>query len=347
MAATVKLVPPLRGALIGFGNVAEKAHLPALQASPGFRLAAVADPLPERRLRARELMPEVLVYPDQAALLAAEAPLDFVDICAPPGEHGSLALAALASGCHVLCEKPLTLDPAELATLAVAAGARHRALVTVHNWKYAPLIAGALELVRAGAVGEVQQVIWEVHRTSGSGGGLTDWRQRGGPNTGGILVDHGWHAFYLVLALAGQQPQAVRARMAPLPEAPEGVEHEAEVELRFAGAKARLFLTWRAAARRNWGKVTGTRGELVLDDDRLILSRSGLAEEIRAFPEKLSGGSHHPGWTKGALEEFAGEIFDPGRRGHNLAEAGACARLIDLAYRSQAAGGTWQACPPG
>lgn len=338
---------PLTGGLVGFGKVAEMAHLPAFQASPDFSLAAVAEPLPERRARARELLPGLPLYPDQAALMATVAPLDFVDICAPPGEHGALALAAMEAGCHVLCEKPLTLDLAELAALADAAASRGRALVTVHNWKYAPIITAALEMVRTGAVGEVQRLEWEVHRTSGSGGGLTDWRQQGGQTTGGILVDHGWHAFYLLLALAGDLPQAVKARMAPLPEDPQGVEHEAEVALSFPSAQARLFLTWRATARRNWGKVTGSRGELVLDDDRLILSQPGRAEEIHAFPERLSGGSHHPGWTRGALEEFAAEISEPGRRGRNLAEAAACARLIHLSYRSHAAGHAWQAYPPG
>jgi predicted dehydrogenase len=338
---------PLTGALVGFGKVAEMAHLPAFQATPGFRLAAVADPLPERRARARELLPDIPVYPDQAALLAGQAPLDFVDLCTPPADHSPLALAALAEGCHVLCEKPLTLNLSELAVLADAAAARGRALVTVHNWKYAPIIATALDWLRAGAVGEVRHLEWEVHRTSGSGGGLTDWRQQGGSNTGGILVDHGWHAFYLLLGLAGAAPQALRARMAPLPEAPRGVEHEAEVDLRFPGARARLFLTWRAAVRRNWGRVAGTTGELVLDDDRLILRRAHQPEAVQRFPEKLSGGSHHPQWTLGALEEFAGEIREPGRRGRNLAEAAACARLIDLAYRSHAAGGAWQDYPSG
>ncbi len=337
----------LCGALIGFGKVAELAHLPALQGLAAFRVAAVADPRAERRALARELLPGVPAYPDQAALLAAQGSLDFVDICAPPGEHFTLALAALQAGCHVLCEKPLTLDLGELAALTAAAADRQRALVTVHNWKYAPLLAAALELVQAGALGEIHTLEWEVHRTAGSGGGLTDWRQQGGAGTGGILVDHGWHAFYLLVALAGKVPEAVRARLQPLPGDPYGVEHEAEVELRLPGAQARLFLTWRAAVRRNWGRIQGSRGELVLADDRLLLQRAGSPEEIHVFPEKLSAGSHHPQWTRGVMEEFAAEIQTPGRRGRNLAEAAACARLIHLAYRSQAAGGDWMDYPPG
>lgn len=338
---------PLSGGLIGFGKVAEKAHLPALQGLPEFRLVAVADPLPARRQLARELLPGVRVYESQAALLAGENSLDFIAICSPPASHVELAKEALSCGCHVLCEKPLTLDLAALAELEKLSQARERALVTVHNWKYAPLYRAAQAARADGLIGEVQEITWEVHRTSTSGGGLTDWRHTGAAAGGGILVDHGWHAFYLLLGLAGGLPEALQARLTPAPENPHGVEHEAEVELRFPRARARLFLTWRAEARLNCGRLLGTAGELLLEDDRLLQRRGGQEEVLATFPEKLSGGSHHPEWTRGSWEEFAAEILNPAHRGRNLAEAAHCARLISLAYRSHAAGGAWLPYFPG
>ncbi len=338
---------PLIGGLVGFGKVAEKAHLPALQGLPEFRLRAVADPLPERRSLARELLPGVRVYESQGALLAAEAPLDFVAVCSPPASHVALAREALEAGCHVLCEKPLTLDLAALAGLQRLARDRGRALVTVHNWKYAPLYRAAQGALAEGLIGEVREIVWEVHRTSTSGGGLTDWRHTGAAAAGGILVDHGWHAFYLLLGLAGELPQALRAHLTPAPDHPDGVEHEAQVELRFPRARARLFLTWRATARGNRARLLGTAGELLLEDDRLLRRREGHEEVLATFPDKLSGGSHHPEWTRGSWEELAAEIRDPALRGQNLAEAARCAGLISLAYRSHAAGGAWLSCSEG
>lgn len=337
---------PLIGGLVGFGKVAEKAHLPALQGLPEFRLRAVADPLPARRELARELLPGVRVYESQAALLAAESPLDFVAVCSPPARHVALACEALEAGCHVLCEKPLTLDLEALAGLEKLSRARGRALVTVHNWKYAPLYRAAQAALGDGFIGAVEEIVWEVHRTSTSGGGLTDWRHTGAAAAGGILVDHGWHAFYLLLGLAGELPEALRAHLTSAPDKPQGVEHEAEVELRFPRSRARLFLTWRAPARLNRGRLLGSGGELLLEDDRLLRRREGHEEVLATFPEKLSGGSHHPEWTRGSWEEFAAEIRDPALRGQNLAEAAHCARLISLAYCSYAAGGVWLTCSP-
>lgn len=334
------IISPLKGAIIGFGKVAEMAHIPALAADKHFRIVAVVDPLRERRAQAQALLPQVRLYEQAEELLAREPALDFVDICTPPRDHTALALAALQRGCHVLCEKPLTLDPDDFRTLKIATAQANRTLVTVHNWKHAPLLARGRELARSGAVGAVQTVEWEVRRTSGGGGGLTAWRQEEGQGLGGILIDHGWHAFYLLMAWAGEVPKALNARLSFAADQA-GVDQEAKVGLRFPSCQGRLYMTWRATERRNWGRLSGSAGEIVLADDRLVLALAGRPEEFQSFPAKVSAGSHHPAWMAGVLEEFLTEITYPDLRGGNLREAELCALLIRLAYRSHRADGGW------
>jgi predicted dehydrogenase len=330
---------PLRGALIGFGKVAEMAHIPAFAVRRDFQIVAVADPLPERRERAKGLLPRARLYEQAEELLAREAALDFVDICTPPKNHTPLSLAALDRGCHVLCEKPLTLEPQDFLALRAAADQAERTLVTVHNWKHAPLLAQAGALARSGGIGALQMVEWGVHRTSGGGGGLTAWRQEGGQGLGGILIDHGWHAFYLLMEWAEAVPKALNARLIFADQT--GVEQEAEVRLRFPTCQARMFLTWQAGERRNWGRLSGSKGEILMEDDRLVLAPTDLPAETRSFPAKVSAGSHHPDWMGGVLDEFSGEISNSNRRGRNLREAELCALLIRLAYRSHQEGGKW------
>lgn len=335
----------MRGALIGFGKAAELAHLPALENRREFQVVAAADPRGDRRARAEALIPGIRLYPDLESLLAGEPGLDFVDICTPPRSHVALVEAALRHGCHVLCEKPLALGLQEIQQLRAAAE-RAAALVTVNNWKYAPLVSLATTMVRAGAIGRVRRLEWQVYRTSGAGGGLSAWRQDSGHSLGGILVDHGWHAFYLLREWAGGPPRAVRARLREDAAAP-GVEVEAEVELQFPGVNARLFLTWQARQRRNHGRLQGTAGEIVLADDRLSRLAGDEIVESHSFPEKLSAGSHHPQWMAGVLDEFLEEIRVPATRGRNFREAEDCARLIRLAYHSQMTGSAWVDFPPG
>jgi predicted dehydrogenase len=314
------------------------AHLPALAGRPEMDLVAVADLMAARRDLARVLLPRARVYEDLATLLNREVALDFVDICTPPGNHAALAVAALKRGCHVLCEKPLSLSPREFQEIKKALSQSPPAvLVTVDNWKYAPMLARTTEMIRARAIGTVQQVDWQVYRTDASGGGLSLWRQDPAHSRGGILVDHGWHAFYLVLSWVGV-PGAIKARLV---RGPESLEVEAEVELQFPEAAARLFFTWQAPERANRGRVLGTAGQLILKDDVLMRIAGDVVMESHPFPEKLSGGSHHPQWMAGVLQEFLQEIQAPGRRGANFHEAETCSRLIRLAYQSHESGGIW------
>src|SRR4029450_6634681 len=80
-----RMTRPLHGALIGFGFIAERGHVPAYLAAPDqLRIVAVADVCAARREKARQVLPHARIYPDTKTLLSAEArQLDFVDIATP------------------------------------------------------------------------------------------------------------------------------------------------------------------------------------------------------------------------------------------------------------------------
>ena len=107
----------LRGAFIGFGNIAQFGHYPSYAKSTEAEIVAVMDPSAARQEAARKLNSAIHTYSMVDELFAKEK-LDFVDICTPPSSHALLALKALAHGCHVLCEKPLTLKLDEYKALA-------------------------------------------------------------------------------------------------------------------------------------------------------------------------------------------------------------------------------------
>jgi len=148
---------PLRGALLGFGQVAEQAHAPAFAGHPDFSIAAVADESRTRLSAARSVFPNARAYPSLDDLWREEKGLDFVDIATPPFLHGPQVLAALKRGWHVLCEKPLTLEPDEFAAIRREASASGRAVYTVHNWAYSPQWRKIFELVASGALGRIRR----------------------------------------------------------------------------------------------------------------------------------------------------------------------------------------------
>jgi predicted dehydrogenase len=325
---------PFRGALIGLGNVAVNAHLPAWRKSGRFTIEAIVEPCPERAGLGKKLAPEARVYPSMEAMAADNLRLDFVDICTPPCFHAPLAVDACRSGMHVFCEKPLTLSPEHLRDIEEWSDRTQKVVFTVNNWKYAPLWVQAAKLIRENRIGALRSISLNVLRTPNSGGGLSDWRKCIDVAEGGILVDHGWHNLYLILSLLNEFPRSMEVKMGSSSGTETGLDETVDLSLRFREARASLHLTWEASCRRNFGAITGAHGELSVNDDHLVLNSMGSPPERFDFPEALSGGSHHPEWMDFVVENFSREITDPHRRGANLTEARWCSQLISHAYRS-------------
>ncbi len=323
----------LRGAIIGFGNVARHAHLPAWRENDHFRMVAVLDPDPEQAKLARDLLPETSVYSELGPMLADNT-LHFVDICTPPCFHADLILKACDVGLHVLCEKPLVTELRRLCEIQQAARRSQRVIFTVNNWKYAPLWIKVREIIRSKKIGTVRSVSLTVPRPPHSGGGLSDWRKYPEVAGGGILFDHGWHHFYLVASITEEWPLSVCARMEYARRADAHLEETVDLIMPFPSGEVRLHLTWRALCRRNQGVIVGDEGTILVNDDHVILLPQGLPATRYDFPEPLSGRSHHPGWMKPVLEDFFQEIINPNVRGSNWAEAKGCTELTHLAYQS-------------
>jgi predicted dehydrogenase len=109
---------------------------------------------------------------------------DAVDICTPTGSHHAIALAAIARGIGVVCEKPLAATTAEAEEIVAAAERAGVRLYPAHDVRFAPAFARLHELVAAGRVGagSVARFLvsayhprpWTGHASARSGGILTD-----------------------------------------------------------------------------------------------------------------------------------------------------------------------------
>jgi len=139
--------------------------------------------------------------------------IDLIDICSPGDSHAEIAIAALAAGKHVLCEKPLanTVEEAvRMAEAAEEAAARGVFAMVGFSYRRVPAITFARDLIRAGRIGTVRRVQaaylqdWLVDEN----GPLT-WRlvkERAGS---GSLGDIGAHAIDTAQFITGQTIERV------------------------------------------------------------------------------------------------------------------------------------------
>lgn len=127
---TQAMAEPIRIGLVGVGKIARDQHLPVLEASPDYRLVAVAS-----RHGGLDGVPNYRTLPE---MLAGQGDLDAVALCQPPQARFEAARAAIAAGLHVFLEKPPGATLAEVGLLVEAARARGVSLFASWHSRYAP-----------------------------------------------------------------------------------------------------------------------------------------------------------------------------------------------------------------
>jgi len=195
--------------IIGYGRVAERAHLPALrELHEIFDVAAVADPAAENLRRARGalgLEPQAL-HRDAASLIDA-ADVDVVLLATPPSMRPRLAEAALRAGMHVVAEKPLAVSADAVGGLLRVAGESPAQLIAVHNYLFLPEVVATRRAIDAGEIGAVEHASV---RMLGVVPGDDDWRNDPARSGGGVLMDM-LHAVYLARWFTGEPARTVTA----------------------------------------------------------------------------------------------------------------------------------------
>ncbi|WP_184847073.1 Gfo/Idh/MocA family protein [Allocatelliglobosispora scoriae] len=170
--------------------------------------------------------------------LIARDDIDLVDICTPGDSHAEIALAALAAGKHVLCEKPLANSVAE-ATEMVQAAESARALgvrtMCGFNYRRVPAVAFMRKLILDGRIGVVRHV-----RAVYLQDWITDpqfplvWRLQSDRAGSGALGDIGSHIVDMTQYVTGQLVTGVSAmtetfvRERPLPSESSGLSATGE-----------------------------------------------------------------------------------------------------------------------
>lgn len=139
--------------------------------------------------------------------------IDVIDIVTPGDLHAEIAVAALAAGKHVLCEKPLANSVGEAESMADAASAAFangaRAMVGF-TYRRVPATTLARDMVAAGRIGEVRQVRAEyLQDWLGDAEAPLTWRLDKEHAGSGALGDIGAHAVDLTEYITGQRVRAV------------------------------------------------------------------------------------------------------------------------------------------
>lgn len=243
--------------------------------------------------------------------LIADRDVDLVAITVPNGLHREIAVAALAAGKHVHCEKPMALTLADAEVMAVAARVAKGKTLLGYNYVRNPSVQHAKRLIREGAIGEVFDFRGAVDEDYMADPELPwSWRLKAKEGGLGTLGDITCHLVSLAHDLVGQIKE-LAAMVEPVHATrplPGETRQRATVEnddvahalVRFeSGARGTLASSRIAHGRKNGLRfeVHGSKGTIACHHERMNELELYVAEgppATRGFRTILSGPLHPP-----------------------------------------------------
>ncbi len=277
----------VRLGLIGLGNIGQH-HAGYLSAGKvtGAELVAVSDAV----LPKLEKFKPLKTFATGEELIASGS-VDAVIIATPHYQHTTLGIAALRNGLHVMVEKPISAHKADAERLISAHGERSQLVFAgMFQLRAEPRYLKIRNLIQAGELGQVTRMSWimtDWFRTEAyyaSGGWRATWKGEGG----GVLLNQCLHNLDVLQWLLGM-PRRLQA-FCQL-----GRFHQIEVEddvtayLEFAnGATGTFVSSTGEAPGTNRLEIVGTRGKLILENNRLLLTRNETDALLFSKESKLA-----------------------------------------------------------
>ena len=303
--------PTLRIGLIGSGFMG-KAHAFGYAAAERVfdlpyrvELHTLADATPELARSAAAALGFAHATDDWRAMVASPE-IDLVSITAPNALHKEMALAAIAAGKHVHCEKPLAPLAADAREMAEAAEAKGVKTQVGFNYLCNPMLRLAREMIAAGELGEIRSYRG-VHAEDYMADPNGAWSFRHDPAGGGAFADLGSHALATAEFLLGPIARLMGDCVTVVKERPDGRGGRRAVEvddigrafLRFAsGASGSVEASWVAMGRKMQHdfEVYGTKGALFFTQERFNELHVFSAEDPKGRQgfRRIEAGPDHP-----------------------------------------------------
>lgn len=199
----------MRWGLIGASSIAENHMIDAMREMGGdIRMVASTSPERAAAFARANGIPRSTV---DVAGAVAHTEIDAVYISSTNEKHFSQAMAAIAAGKHVLCEKPLAMTLTEAVTMVRAAEAAGVTFATNHHLRCSGSHRTIRDLIAAGRIGRVLslRLFHAVHLPDS----LRGWRITDPGAGGGVIPDITVHDADVARFLLGEDPQTVVAQM--------------------------------------------------------------------------------------------------------------------------------------
>ena len=196
-------------AVIGLGRIA--AHfMPGTRATSNSKITALVSGHRDKALKiaADYGVPESSIYSyENFDSIASNKSVDAVYVALPNGMHAEYTIRAAKAGKHVLCEKPMATSVGDCEAMIAACKTAGVKLMIAYRCHYEPTNLKAVELIRSGAIGQVQAI----ESSFGFNIAPGEWRLDKKMAGGGPLMDVGIYSLNATRYLTGEEPESISA----------------------------------------------------------------------------------------------------------------------------------------
>lgn len=314
---------PPRSAIIGAGMVGS-VHAHAVQRAGGY-LAAVSGSTPHSSQRSAERLGAERAATAEEIFTADD--VDVVHICTPNSLHPTQTATALASGKHVICEKPLATTVADAGALVEAAAKAKTVAAVPFIYRFYPMVREARCRIADATVWLMHGDYLQDHMTKADPAG---WRSD--PQQSGIsmtFADIGSHWCDLMEFVTGHRITAVSAMEAAAPR--RGVRHDDGAVVNFRtdrGAVGNVVVSQASPGRKNQLSFSFDGGQtaVLFNQERAdeliigglqantVLSRDGDALDPRSARYSLLPAGHPQGYQD-CFNAFVADVYETTRTG--------------------------------
>lgn len=259
----------MRFGIIGGGMIAHH-HAKAIQDMHNGTLEAIYARRPEAAKELAHLY-NCKAYSDLDKLLS-DTNIDIVTIATPSGKHMEPTIAAANAGKHIICEKPLEINPQRIQKMIDAADNNNVVLSGIFNRRFNPAVGALKQAVDKNRFGQLTlcdaQIKWYRDQEYYDSG---EWRGTWELDGGGALMNQSIHTIDLLLYFAGPVKQ-LSASVATLTHEGIEVEDNAVVMLEFEnGALGTIQAStscWSSCGLPAQIQICGDQGSAFLVDDK-------------------------------------------------------------------------------
>lgn len=258
-------------AIVGFGKIARDEHVPAIEADPRFRLAAVVT-------RSGDPSIGVPAYASLQDLLSAmPGEIDAVSLCTPPHVRRAIAAEAIAAGLAVLLEKPPAATLGELEDIENRARAAGTCLYAAWHSQHAPAVGLAADMLTGVTIDRLT-IEWREDVRKWHPG--QDWIWE--PDGFGVF-DPGINALSIASAILPERLFVEAAELA----IPANRQSPIAAKLRFSGPAHSANFDWREQGSEEWTIAieTGRSQRILLLDGGARLVVDGVEQQLASAGE--------------------------------------------------------------